>query len=225
MNDGFVFYRSFYESLEELPPEEYKECVTALCKYALDGEEMELSPTARMFFKLVRPQVDANNKRREAGRSGGRATRKQTPSNPEANTKQTSSKLVAKEKEKEKVKGKDKEREIALVMDAWSTLPDTIPKPRLPLTETRRRKLSTRINENGITVVLGAIKTASESRFLMGEKGWHMDFDWFIEAGNFQKVVEGNYKNARGKGNSFSQMQNNEYDFDELEKQLLGGQE
>lgn len=72
MSEGFIFYKSFADSLEALPAEDYKECVSALCKYAIDGEEPETdNPFVKMFFALARPQVDANNKRREAGKNGG----------------------------------------------------------------------------------------------------------------------------------------------------------
>lgn len=72
MSEGFIFYQSFADALEALPAEDYKECVSALCKYAINGEEPETdNPFVKMFFTLARPQVDANNKRREAGKNGG----------------------------------------------------------------------------------------------------------------------------------------------------------
>lgn len=74
MSEGFIFYQSFADALEALPAEDYKECVSALCKYAINGEEPETdNPFVKMFFTLARPQVDANNKRREAGKNGGMA--------------------------------------------------------------------------------------------------------------------------------------------------------
>lgn len=84
-NNSFVFYRSFAEAIVKLDPEECKACLIALCSYALDGKENAGTPTAEMFLTLVKPQIDANEQRREAGRRGGKATQKQT----EANTKQT----------------------------------------------------------------------------------------------------------------------------------------
>ena len=84
-NNSFVFYRSFAEAIVKLDPEECKACLIALCSYALDGEENASTPTAEMFLTLVKPQIDANEQRREAGRRGGKATQKQT----EASTKQS----------------------------------------------------------------------------------------------------------------------------------------
>lgn len=98
-NNSFVFYRSFAEAIVKLDPEECKACLIALCSYALDGEENTSTPTAEMFLTLVKPQIDANEQRREAGRRGGKATQKQTEASAkqtkanvkqtEANTKQT----------------------------------------------------------------------------------------------------------------------------------------
>ena len=84
-NNSFVFYRSFAEAIVKLDPEECKACLIALCSYALDGKENASTPTAEMFLTLVKPQINANEQRREAGRRGGKATQKQT----EASTKQT----------------------------------------------------------------------------------------------------------------------------------------
>lgn len=119
MSEGFIFYKSFADALENLPAEQYKTVVSAICKYALNGEEpSELDPICLTVFTLVKPQLDANAKRREAGRKGGEANTKQTGSKPEANCKQTeantkqneanSKQTEAKEKVKDKVKVKEK---------------------------------------------------------------------------------------------------------------------
>lgn len=71
MNESFVFYRSFADALEKLPAEQFKEIMTALCQYALDGTVPELSdPMLEAIFLLIRPQIDANAKRRESGKKG-----------------------------------------------------------------------------------------------------------------------------------------------------------
>lgn len=121
MSEGFVFYQSFADALEALPAEDYKECVSALCKYAINGEEPETdNPFVKMFFTLARPQVDANNKRREAGKNGGVAKAskcREDDSTVVANSSKSvanasnhvasACQSVAKVKEKVKVKDKD----------------------------------------------------------------------------------------------------------------------
>lgn len=76
MNESIVFYRSFMEAASVLPAEEYKEAVSAVLSYGLDGIEPEnLSPYAKMFYLMAKPQIDANNARREAGRKSGESRR------------------------------------------------------------------------------------------------------------------------------------------------------
>ena len=71
MNESFVFYRSFAKALEKLPADQYKEVMTAVCQYGLDGSMPELSdPILDAIFLLIQPQIDANNKRRESGKKG-----------------------------------------------------------------------------------------------------------------------------------------------------------
>lgn len=72
MRDSFVFYRSFMEAIEDLPAEDFKRCVVSLTEYALDDKEPDASGVVKTFFKLAKPQVDANNKRFENGCKGGR---------------------------------------------------------------------------------------------------------------------------------------------------------
>lgn len=117
MSEGFVFYQSFADALEALPAEDYKECVSALCKYAINGEEPETdNPFVKMFFTLARPQVDANNKRREAGKNGGVAKAgkyREESSTVVANaSKSVASACQSVAKEKEKVKDKVKDKDI-----------------------------------------------------------------------------------------------------------------
>ena len=94
MRDSFVFYRSFAEALKALPEEEKNKAIDYIIAYALDDEEPEeLEGIAVAVFKLVKPQIDANNKRFENGCKGGAPTgnqnaRKQPKNNLETTKKQ-----------------------------------------------------------------------------------------------------------------------------------------
>lgn len=70
MSDSFVMYRSFHESLKELSREQYGNVMFAINEYALNGTETELSGVERAVFMLMKPQIDANERRRENGRRG-----------------------------------------------------------------------------------------------------------------------------------------------------------
>ena len=90
MRDGFVFYRSFFESFEDLSKKDKLTLFDALCNYALNDIEPELSGTTAAIFKLLKPQVDANNRRFENGKKGGRP--KKTEEKPNQNQSKTKTK-------------------------------------------------------------------------------------------------------------------------------------
>ena len=82
--DSFIFYRSFYEAISELPKENQADTYNAIMQYALNQEEIELTGIPKAIFSLVKPQLDANYKKYENG--------KQKKSKTEAKQKQTESK-------------------------------------------------------------------------------------------------------------------------------------
>ena len=73
MRNSFIFYRSFYEAIKDLPRDIQGEIYTAIMEYSLYGNETDnLKPIARSVFTLIKPQIDINNKRFENGSKGGR---------------------------------------------------------------------------------------------------------------------------------------------------------
>lgn len=97
MRDSFVFYESFYLAISDLSAAQQNKLFQAICRYALYEEEPELKGASAAVFKLIRPQIDANNKRYENGKKGaehgikgGRPRNpKETPNKPQTNPKQT----------------------------------------------------------------------------------------------------------------------------------------
>ena len=108
MRDGFVFYRSFREAIRELPEEERLKCYEVILDYALDEVVPNEVGISSAIFKLIKPQIDANNKRYENGKKGGRGNRTEAKPKPNTNQDVTNNEPKEKEKEKEKVKEKDK---------------------------------------------------------------------------------------------------------------------
>ena len=111
----------------------------AICDYALNGKENELSGEVGLAFTLVKPVLDKSRARAKAGTAGGlknkksagesKPNQKQTESKSEANEKQTASKTEANQKQTEskseaneskplyrsKDMDKDKEKEIGVI--------------------------------------------------------------------------------------------------------------
>ena len=119
----FTWYRSYYDALKELPAEEFRDIVLAVCAYALDGEETELSGVARAIFTLIRPTLEVGRSKAEnrsrteqtsisAEQTGNRPEQtknkpeqtKNKPEQTENKRKQTGNKPEQTRKEKEKEK-------------------------------------------------------------------------------------------------------------------------
>lgn len=101
MRNTFIFYRSFAEVLETLPDEEAGRLYKAISKYALDGVETPLEGVVSGYFKLIKPQLDANIAKYENGTKGGRPRKNQTETKTEANENQTETKTEPEENQTE----------------------------------------------------------------------------------------------------------------------------
>ena len=90
MRDSFIFYRSFFESFENLSKKDKLLLFDAVCNYALNDIVPELNGTPAAIFKLLKPQLDANTRRYENGLKGGRP--RKTETKPKENQTETKSK-------------------------------------------------------------------------------------------------------------------------------------
>lgn len=91
--DSFIFYRSFYEAIRELPRDIQGEVLTAIIEYGLDGVTTDnLKPIARAIVALIKPQIDANNRRFDNGKKGGRPPKMETETKPKHNLTETKDK-------------------------------------------------------------------------------------------------------------------------------------
>lgn len=71
--DSFVFYRSFFESIQEYDDEQFARCVRALLNLSLNGVEYTGDDViTRLFIAMAKPQIEKNNKRYENGKKGGK---------------------------------------------------------------------------------------------------------------------------------------------------------
>jgi hypothetical protein len=89
MRDSMIFYRSFYEAVKELNKEQQADIYNAIFAYSLDGENEDLSGIVKTVFTLIKPQLDANNKRFENGAKGGRPKQNKTENKPNNNQNKT----------------------------------------------------------------------------------------------------------------------------------------
>ena len=68
MRESMVFYKSFYDAIRQLPDESQLTVFRAIAEYGIMGEEPKCEGVAKAIFSLVKPQIDANNKRYENGK-------------------------------------------------------------------------------------------------------------------------------------------------------------
>ena len=96
--ESFVFYASFYEALQGCPDDIRLDVYEAVIRYAVYGDEPAFDGVRRSLFVLIKPQIDANIRRRENGSRGGRkkakdeSNRNQTEPKPNRNQTQTKTK-------------------------------------------------------------------------------------------------------------------------------------
>lgn len=98
----------------------------------------------------------------------------------------------------------------------------------------RYKLLQARLKEYGQDKILQAIENIKCSSFLKGQnnKNWTVTFDWLVKPNNFIKILEGNYvdkenpvkiaKNKEVQPLRFNNFEPRKYDYDNLEKKLLG---
>ena len=65
--EGFIFYRTFYEALASMKNRARLHLYDVIMRYALYGEEpTDLNGEQMRTFILIRPQLDANERKRQA---------------------------------------------------------------------------------------------------------------------------------------------------------------
>nr|DAL45703.1 MAG TPA_asm: hypothetical protein [Caudoviricetes sp.] len=102
----FTFYRSYRDALRALPPKEFKAAVLAICDYALDEAEPDLTGIPNSVFILIRPTLDSGRIK-----AANRAKKAVTNAEQTHNKKQTKQKQTRKEKEGGKEGEKEGEKE------------------------------------------------------------------------------------------------------------------
>lgn len=166
MRDSFIFYRSFFESIKGLDKEIQAELFDAICEFSLNDKTTEIQGIGKSVFILIKPLLEANNKRYANGKKAKRkqnvskvkATSKQVISKDEGNKDKDVYKDVNDNKEDGLPKGKSKVGEDLVV------LVNSKLNRRYRCTDKVRRQWGARIKE-GFTLqdVSAAIENAKDS--------------------------------------------------------------
>lgn len=93
MKESIVFYKSFYEAIQNIPQEEQLKLYNAIFSYSFTDTEPKIEDgIAKAMFILMKPNIDSANARYKAsvenGKKGGRP-KKETQEKPKKNLKET----------------------------------------------------------------------------------------------------------------------------------------
>ena len=61
--ESFVFYKSFYDALQDLKEKDRLKVYDAICNLALNGNETKIKGLAKTIIILIKTQILANKKR------------------------------------------------------------------------------------------------------------------------------------------------------------------
>lgn len=71
MRDSFIFYKSYFTAISALPDEQQLQLYRAIAEGALHDVENELDGVVGAVYELIKPQIAANKRKRDAGSKGG----------------------------------------------------------------------------------------------------------------------------------------------------------
>ena len=211
----FTFYFSFVDALQHLTIEQRGEVIWAIALYAMLGELPELDGPSMCSFKLIRPVLDAAEKKAASGKAGKGATHGETKAKPKrtknesktrAKRNENESKTNAKRTTNEKEKEKEKENEIEIENECYARAEEVVRMyekfcPGLVrceiLSAGTKKAIADRFREHGDLAVFERLfRLAGQSDFLLGKvTGWRASLDWLMEERNFAKVLNGVYDN------------------------------
>ena len=224
--DSFVFYRSFMESLTCFDDQTRLAVYDALTQYALNGIETELNGSALGIFKLIKPQIDANNRRFENGQKGGRL-KNQTETKPKPKENQTETKVepnvnvnvndnVNDIKKNNVGKPDTFDRDIKEIVDYLNQKTQSNFKPK---TEETRKSIRARLKEGYTVDDFKRVIDSKSSDWSDSERmREYLRPSTLFRPSNFEAYLnEANRPKVKKK----TEFEQREYDFDELEKQLI----
>lgn len=222
---SFVMRAEWLCMFSALPDADAGAIIKAMIRYTTTGEAGDVSPVHGGILAMMIAGYEQDTARYletcERNRQNIRArwekehTTEYDRIRPNTNEYETipldTDKDMEKDMEKDMDGEKDKDRrkgakalaqlspDMQAVVDEWNKKTDRglIPKVST-VTGKRAAALRARLNEHGRETVLHVLDEVFRSSFLRGvnRTQWHASFDFFITAGNFQKIADGNYKDA-----------------------------
>ena len=207
MRESLIFYQSFARAIKKLPESEQLKALWSIIDYALEDKEPDGDGMYMVVYEMAKPQIDANVERKRNGSRGGRPTK--VPEKPKEQKKQV-----------EAVKKKDPPpyQEIIDYLNEKAG-------KRFKVNEKIKAHINARVNDGYTLADFRAVieKKVAEWRgtemdkFLRPETLFGTKFESYL---NQNETVR-----KKAKSTGFSNFEERNYDFDALERELLGAQE
>lgn len=207
MRESLIFYQSFARAIKKLPESEQLKALWSIIDYALEDKEPDGDGMYMVVYEMAKPQIDANVERKRNGSRGGRP-----PKPPEKPKEQK--KLV------EPVKGNDPPpyQEIIDYLNEKTG-------KNFKATDETKSYIDDRANDGYTlsdfqTVIRKKVaewKGTKMDKFLRPETLFGTKFEGYLNQNETTR--------KKAKSTGFSNFEERNYDFDALERELLGAQE
>lgn len=207
MRESLIFYQSFARAIKKLPESEQLKALWSIIDYALEDKEPDGDGMYMVVYEMAKPQIDANVERKRNGSRGGR------PQKPQE-----------KPKEQKKTVEPVKKKEPPPYQEIIDYLNEKAGK-RFKVNDKTKAHINARVNDGYTLADFRAVieKKVAEWRgtemdkFLRPETLFGTKFESYL---NQNETVR-----KKAKSTGFSNFEERNYDFDALERELLGAQE
>lgn len=207
MRESLIFYQSFARAIKKLPESEQLKALWSIIDYALEDKEPDGDGMYMVVYEMAKPQIDANVERKRNGSRGGR------PQKPQE-----------KPKEQKKTVEPVKKKEPPPYQEIIDYLNEKAGK-RFQVNDKTKAHINARVNDGYTLADFRAVieKKVAEWRgtemdkFLRPETLFGTKFEGYL---NQNETVR-----KKAKSTGFSNFEERNYDFDALERELLGAQE
>lgn len=226
MRDTTMLYRSQCDALRGLPLEQFKAAVLAIWDYELDDKQPEGDPVTFMAFQLVKPTIDKRNRNYENGKRGGRP-KNRTETEPKPNKNQNDATDNLKEKGK---RIKDKEEKDILSSDRpvyqYREIIDYLNRKagtqyKYSSADTKKH-IQARYEQGFTTEDFFTVIDKKVAEWRGTDMGKYLRPSTLFGA-KFESYL--NQETVKRKTNSFNNFQGRDYDYDDLERQLIEAQD
>lgn len=111
MAEGVLIFQSFHEALKELPDADRLNAYDAIVRYGLYGEIIDMTPTVKILFPLMKPNIDSSKNKYQASKENGGKPPK-PGSNPRGRPRKNQTENQRKNQTENQDKDKDREKDF-----------------------------------------------------------------------------------------------------------------